>query len=120
MGNSALLAVAFDFGTTYSGYAFSFRNDPLNVQHNQGWIAGSDRLISVKTPTCVLLNPSGQFDSFGYEAENNYAILAENNKHHGWLLFRRFKMILHSSQVNLITKCFNLNTYFLQHYQFSI
>ncbi|XP_060596205.1 heat shock 70 kDa protein 12B-like [Ruditapes philippinarum] len=98
MAGSALLAVAFDFGTTYSGYAFSFRNDPLKVQTNQGWIAGSDQLISLKTPTCVLLNSSGQFDSFGFEAENNFATLAEDNKHHGWLLFRRFKMILHSNE----------------------
>ena len=27
--SSRLLVAAFDFGTTYSGYAFSFRNEPL-------------------------------------------------------------------------------------------
>jgi hypothetical protein len=113
MAGSALLAVAFDFGTTYSGYAFSFRNDPLKVQTNQGWIAGSDQLISLKTPTCVLLNRSGQFDSFGFEAENNFATLAEDNKHHGWLLFRRFKMILHSNEVNFIKRCLKLKLLFL-------
>ncbi|XP_060596211.1 heat shock 70 kDa protein 12B-like [Ruditapes philippinarum] len=72
MAGSALLVVALDFGTTYSGYAFSFRDNPLNVQTNKGWIAGSDQLISLKTPTCVLLNPFEQFDSFGYEAENKF------------------------------------------------
>ncbi|XP_060602705.1 heat shock 70 kDa protein 12B-like [Ruditapes philippinarum] len=93
-----LLVVAFDFGTTYSGYAFSFRDDPLRIQSNQGWIAGSDQLISLKTPTCVLLNQRQEFDSFGFEAENKFADLAEDNKHHGWLLFRRFKMILHNNE----------------------
>jgi hypothetical protein len=108
MPGSALLVVAFDFGTTYSGYAFSFRNEPLKVQTNQGWVAGSDKLISLKTPTCVLLNPCGQFDSFGFEAEDKFAGLAEDNKHNGWLLFRRFKMILHRNEVNLITMSFKL------------
>ncbi|XP_060578574.1 heat shock 70 kDa protein 12B-like [Ruditapes philippinarum] len=98
MAGSALLVVAFDFGTTYSGYAFSLRDKPLNVQTNQGWIAGSDQLISLKTPTCVLLDPNGQFDSFGYEAENHFATLAEDNEHIGWRLFRRFKMILHKNE----------------------
>ncbi|XP_060596203.1 heat shock 70 kDa protein 12B-like [Ruditapes philippinarum] len=98
MAGSALLVVAFDFGTTYSGYAFSFRDDPLKIQTNQKWIAGSDQLISLKTPTCVLLDPNGQFDSFGYEAENHFATLVEDKEHQGWRLFRRFKMILHNNK----------------------
>ncbi|XP_053409017.1 heat shock 70 kDa protein 12B-like [Mercenaria mercenaria] len=98
MTDSHLLAVAFDFGTTYSGYAFSFRDNPLKIQTNQGWIAGSDQLISLKTPTCVLLNSKKEFDSFGFEAENKFASLAEDGQHHSWLLFRRFKMLLHSNE----------------------
>ncbi|XP_045176740.1 heat shock 70 kDa protein 12A-like [Mercenaria mercenaria] len=95
--SSHLLVAAFDFGTTYSGYAFSFRDDPMKIQTNQGWNAGSEKLISLKTPTCVLLRPNKQFDSFGFEAENKYADLAEDNKHHGWMLFKRFKMLLHNN-----------------------
>jgi hypothetical protein len=96
-----ILVAAFDFGTTYSGYAFSFRDDPMKIQTNQGWNAGSEKLISLKTPTCVLLNQHKQFDSFGFEAENKYSDLAEDNKHHGWMLFRRFKMLLHNNEVNI-------------------
>ncbi|XP_053399962.1 heat shock 70 kDa protein 12A-like [Mercenaria mercenaria] len=96
--SSHLLVAAFDFGTTYSGYAFSFRDDPLKVQTNQGWNAGSEKLISLKTPTCVLLNDKGEFHAFGFEAENKYASLAEDDEHHGWMLFRRFKMLLHNNQ----------------------
>ncbi|XP_045185047.2 heat shock 70 kDa protein 12A-like [Mercenaria mercenaria] len=96
--SSHLLVAAFDFGTIYSGYAFSFRDNPLKVQTNQGWNAGSEKLISLKTPTCVLLNNKGEFHSFGFEAENKYASLAEDDEHHGWMLFRRFKMLLHNNQ----------------------
>ncbi|XP_053389874.1 heat shock 70 kDa protein 12B-like [Mercenaria mercenaria] len=96
--SSHLLVVAFDFGTTYSGYAFSFRNEPLKVQTNQNWIAGSEKLVSLKTPTCVLLSPNKQFDSFGYEAENKYSELAFDENHAGWLLFRRFKMLLYEQK----------------------
>ncbi|XP_045170338.2 heat shock 70 kDa protein 12B-like [Mercenaria mercenaria] len=96
--SSHLLVAAFDFGTTYSGYAFSFRNDPLKVQTNHGWNAGSEKLISLKTPTCVLLSPDRKFHSFGFKAENKYTSLAEDDEHKGWLLFRRFKMILHNNE----------------------
>jgi len=94
-----LLVAAIDYGTTYSGYALSFKNDPMKIQTNLGWNAGSERLISHKTPTCVLVNPQKQFDSFGYDAENKYMDLLEEDDHEGWMFFQRFKMILHNSQV---------------------
>jgi len=97
--SGGLVVVAFDFGTTYSGYAFSFRNDPLKVQTNGNWVAGSEKLISLKTPTCVLVDPNNQFHAFGFEAENKYTSLAEDNKHHGWKFFKQFKMMLHSNEV---------------------
>ncbi|XP_052799179.1 heat shock 70 kDa protein 12B-like [Mya arenaria] len=93
-----LLVAAFDFGTTFSGYAFSFRNDPTKIQTNLGWNAGSQKLISLKTPTCVLLNPHKEFVAFGFDAENKYSNLAEDNQHDGWMLFRRFKMLLHNNE----------------------
>lgn len=96
--SSYLLVAAFDFGTTYSGYAFSFRDNPLKVETNQNWVAGSEKLISLKTPTCLLVDPGRNFHSFGFQAENKYADLAEEGKHHGWLLFRQFKMMLHNNK----------------------
>ncbi|KAK3099377.1 hypothetical protein FSP39_003542 [Pinctada imbricata] len=92
-----LLVAAIDFGTTYSGYAFSFKhefeNDPLKVSANT-WTAGSRSLVSLKTPTTVLFEPCGKFFSFGYEAEDKYSELAEEDEHEGWYYFRRFKMTL--------------------------
>ena len=96
--NSFLVVTAIDFGTAYSGYGFSFRDDPMKVQ-TPGWIAGTNTLISYKTPTCVLVNPEKKFDSFGYDAENKYYRLAQEGLHHDWMFFKRFKMILHNPQV---------------------
>jgi len=98
--SSALVSAAIDFGTTYSGYAYSLRDDPEKIYTNKGWV--TDQLISFKTSTCVLLDPQKQFHAFGYDAENKYVELAENDKHQGWLLFRRFKMILHNKTVSQI------------------
>ena len=95
-----LLVAAIDFGTTYSGYAFSFKSDPYNV-HTNTWNAGTSGLMSLKAPTCVLLNTEGQFHSFGYEAENKYNALVNSEMHKGWRLFRRFKMVLHTNKVRV-------------------
>ncbi|KAJ8298343.1 hypothetical protein KUTeg_024874 [Tegillarca granosa] len=95
---TGLIVAAIDFGTTYSGYAFSMRHeyekDKLKISANN-WMAGSRGLVSLKTPTAVLLNPKKEFDSFGFEAEDKYSDLADDDEHHGWYYFRRFKMMLH-------------------------
>ncbi|KAL5012280.1 hypothetical protein ScPMuIL_010831 [Solemya velum] len=95
-----LIVAALDFGTTYSGYAFSFRHDyesqPQKICTNTAWIASGQGLVSWKTPTTVLLNPDKTFDSFGYKAEEKYAELAEEEEHEEWYYFSRFKMMLHN------------------------
>lgn len=95
-----LLAAAIDFGTAYSGYAFSFKSNPMKIQTNASW---SQRLVSLKTPTSVLVNPGQKFDSFGYDAEIKYAeLLEEEGESEGWALYRRFKMVLHNNPVKLL------------------
>ncbi|KAJ8302130.1 hypothetical protein KUTeg_021117 [Tegillarca granosa] len=73
-----LLVAAIDIGTTFSGFAFSFRHqyedDPTQICANT-WAAGSAALISLKTSTCALFKPDGTFHSFGYEAEDTYSEL---------------------------------------------
>ena len=101
-----VISAAIDFGTAYSGYAFSLRTDPSKIYTNKGWNA--DKLLTYKTPTCVLLNSRKQFDSFGYEAENKYVDLAEDETHEGWFLFRRFKMILHNNEVFWLRSFFHV------------
>lgn len=97
-----LLVAAIDFGTTFSGYAFSFKgdytNEPLKISTNQNWTAGSRSLISLKAPTVVLLKPNKDFLAFGYDAEDRYSELALDEEHHEYYYFRRFKMILHEEK----------------------
>ncbi|XP_052812692.1 heat shock 70 kDa protein 12A-like isoform X2 [Mya arenaria] len=86
-----MVVAAIDFGSTYSGYAFQFR--------------GSDKICSVssfhgstvtyKTPTVILFDKDKNFNSFGYQAENKYAELAEEDNHYGWRNFGCFKMELY-------------------------
>ncbi|KAL3879877.1 hypothetical protein ACJMK2_032154 [Sinanodonta woodiana] len=94
-----MLVAAIDFGTTYSGWAFSFKHeydtDSTKIAARQ-WHGG--QMVSTKSPTTVLIKPDGKtFDSFGYEAETRYSELAsdDNNEHNKWYYFRRFKMMLH-------------------------
>lgn len=97
--NERLFVAAIDFGTTFSGYAFSsyddFKTDPLKIITNV-WNAGGRTLMSNKTPTALLLTPDKELHSFGYEAENKYCELAEEgDEYKDWYYFHRFKMLLH-------------------------
>jgi len=91
------LAVAIHFGTKNSGYAYSFRHDfeddPLKVS-TYNWISGTGSLATLKTPTTILLDKHKKFHSFGYEAEELYSQLVEDDEHTDWYYFRRFKMLL--------------------------
>lgn len=99
-----LFVIALDFGTTYSGYAFSSRSDfednPLKIQNNQEWIASGTSLLSLKTPTSLLIQKDGNFVAFGYEAEDKFYTALENENHKDLMLFRRFKMKLYNKMVN--------------------
>ncbi|KAK3097741.1 hypothetical protein FSP39_012697 [Pinctada imbricata] len=100
--NKALVA-AIDFGTTFSGYAFSsentFKADPLKMYTIQRWEGGGPIAnLSFKTPTVLLLTPEGKFDSFGYAAENKYLSLVENETQKGWRYFKHFKMQLYKNR----------------------
>ncbi|KAL4230096.1 Heat shock 70 kDa protein 12A [Mactra antiquata] len=101
-GKTKLLVAAIDFGTTYSGYAFSFHSDymhePTKAQVPTSWVGGAGGLMSLKTPTVLLLNPDKTFNSFGYEAENKFLELVEDEEHQKYYYFRRFKMMLYEAR----------------------
>ncbi|XP_078325401.1 heat shock 70 kDa protein 12A-like [Crassostrea virginica] len=98
---TSLLVAAIDFGTTFSGYAFSFlhdyKKDPLKISTNS-WTAGVGQLMTLKTSTCVLFDATEKFHSFGFEAEEKYSNLALEDNHHDWYYFRRFKMMLYDKK----------------------
>lgn len=109
-----LVVAAIDFGTTYSGYAFSWKHDWAKVHTNQ-WNA--DSFMSSKAPTTLLLYPDKSFFAFGYEAENIYRESAEtvasgsdseseseDKKKSKFdckdlYYFHRFKMLLHENKM---------------------
>lgn len=99
------IVASIDFGTTYSGYAYSFRNDWTKVI-THSWHGGE--YMTHKAPTTLLLKPNGDFFEFGFKAEKQYAELAEKEEHEDYYFFRRFKLILKpklTERVNRATVC---------------
>lgn len=93
------VVVAIDFGTTYSGYAYSFTNHPEDIhlmRSIQGGRYGSPS--THKIPTILLLNEKGRFHSFGHEAREAYHNLDENEAKN-WFYFEKFKLELHTRKV---------------------
>ncbi|GFT16550.1 heat shock 70 kDa protein 12A [Nephila pilipes] len=91
------VVVAIDFGTTYSGYAFSFTQDPDNIHMMRKWEGGDPGVVNQKTPTTLLLDPDEKFHSFGYAARDCYHDL-EPQEAKKWLYFEKFKMTLHKTE----------------------
>jgi len=91
MASPHTVVAAFDIGTTSSCYAFSLQNGPSNVRTNAAWIKTAEQ-PSYRAPTCVLLNPDEEFDSFGYKAEERYVSLSNEGQENGWRFFRHVKL----------------------------
>lgn len=90
------IIVAFDIGTSYSGYAYSDRKEIVtNTINLNEWTGNSTLDPRAKAPTTVLLNGDQTFDSFGYEAEERYAQKVEEKTHNECYRFRNFKMKLY-------------------------
>ena len=100
-GLTYISVVAIDFGTSFSGFAFAFnhKEGEKGIHMNKEW--GTDQGYStLKTPTCLLLNPDKSFNSFGYEAQDRFTELDEDQAQE-YYYFERFKMILHNNEVSL-------------------
>ncbi|CAG2244432.1 unnamed protein product [Mytilus edulis] len=90
-GSNYTTVAALDFGTSYSGYAFSslseFQNDPLNIQVNETWGTGQT-MLSIKSPKCILLNNNKEFQCFGYDAEYMYEdICTKGNRSESYFFY---------------------------------
>ena len=101
--------MATDFGTTYSGFAFSFLKDQGKdaIFMSMDWVNEQGGQTS-KTPTCLLLKPDLSFDSFGYDAIEMYDSLQGESEEKEYLFFKHFKMALHCDEVSC------LNSYLLR------
>lgn len=98
---SKLFVAAIDFGSNYTGYAFSNVNQPdciytFDWKHNH--------LVSTKVPTAVLLNAKKEFLAFGYDAETKYMQSLEHDSDEEdsgeekdvLYYFRKFNTIFHT------------------------
>ncbi|XP_026856410.1 heat shock 70 kDa protein 12B isoform X1 [Electrophorus electricus] len=98
------VVVAIDFGTTSSGYAFSFTDDPEAIHMMRRWEGGDPGVANQKSPTCLLLTPDLRFHSFGFAARDSYHDLDPEEARH-WLYFDKFKMKIHStSDLTMVTE----------------
>jgi len=102
-----MVSAAIHIGTERSWYSFSFRKYPQQIFEYDSW-NNNRGLVKQYTPTSILLNPETQFDSFGYDAEEKYFNLTEENKHHGWLLFHNFATAFYKLEVKSILCPFHL------------
>ncbi|XP_052813117.1 heat shock 70 kDa protein 12A-like [Mya arenaria] len=84
------VVVAIDFGTSYSGYAFSFKGSQNEIKTQR--LGG--KLSKDRVPTVLLLNPDQTFNSFGYYAMETYSSLPEEERQK-YFYFERFKMFLY-------------------------
>ncbi|KAL4232332.1 Heat shock 70 kDa protein 12A [Mactra antiquata] len=104
-----LVVVAIDFGTTYSGYAYSFNYEPETIHMMRHQDSGDPGIYNYKIPTCILLTPEGNFHSFGYAADEYFRDL-DQKEAVNWLYFDRFKMMLHEERINGLNRDTRLKT----------
>lgn len=90
--------VAIDFGTTYSGYAYTYLKDSSSIHLMKRWTGTEPGFTNLKIPTTVLFTPSGDFHSFGYQAVEYYHDL-EPEVAKEWHFFEKFKMNLYNCPV---------------------
>ena len=91
------IIAAIDFGTTFSGYAYAMASEKDSIFTNRNWGQTQGFLLQ-KTPTCLLLKPSGEFAAFGFDAVSQYNNLTENEASEHYF-FDRFKMKLYDNKV---------------------
>ncbi|XP_035994603.1 heat shock 70 kDa protein 12A-like [Fundulus heteroclitus] len=101
MGDSFIIAI--DFGTTYSGYAFSITDSIKEIEPHVKYWGDEVGLETVKTPTCILFDENEQFISFGYPAKDSY-ILKKSKEARQMFFFDCFKMSLYGKKFNMDLK----------------
>ncbi|KAM9342363.1 heat shock 70 kDa protein 12A-like [Pholidichthys leucotaenia] len=90
--------IAIDFGTSYSGYAFTVtsRQDDSDL-HLKYW--GEEvGLETLKAPTCILFDEHEEFMEFGYRAKDAYLKMQSDDARKK-LFFDCFKMELYGKKL---------------------
>ncbi|XP_052097937.1 heat shock 70 kDa protein 12A-like [Mytilus californianus] len=92
------LVIAIDIGTTSSVYAYSMSSDLCGVHLNKLWDSGDRGLCSSKTPTCILLSKTFEPIYIGYDAQNEYKLLIDENEEDDYIFVDKFKMELYDAK----------------------
>ncbi|XP_051814755.1 heat shock 70 kDa protein 12A-like [Acanthochromis polyacanthus] len=96
MGDSFVIAI--DFGTTFSGYAYSMTPREEEADPYIKYWGEEVGKETPKTPTCILFNEQEEFLKFGYEAKRAYDRM-RGEEARKKLFFNCFKMSLYGKKV---------------------
>ncbi|XP_027880055.1 heat shock 70 kDa protein 12A-like [Xiphophorus couchianus] len=96
MGESYIISI--DFGTTYSGYAFSLASREEEVDPHVKFWGEEIGLETPKAPTCILFDEHQQFVSFGYKAKQT-SLKTSGKDGRAMFFFDCFKMSLYGKKV---------------------
>ncbi|KAM9343704.1 heat shock 70 kDa protein 12A-like [Pholidichthys leucotaenia] len=91
--------IAIDFGTAYSGYAFSITSGQNQIDPLIKRWGNEHALDTPKTPTCILFKENEEFYKFGYEARAAYIKMRKDGGKK-YLYFENFKMTLYGKALN--------------------
>ncbi|XP_071376136.1 heat shock 70 kDa protein 12A-like [Centroberyx affinis] len=97
MGDSFIIAI--DFGTAYSGYAFSLSPRQAQIQPTVPSWGKEHGFETLKTPTCILFDENEEFLKFGYDAKMAYTRMGSEEAKKNYL-FENFKMALYGKQLS--------------------
>ena len=92
--------VSIDFETSGCGAAIVTKENPKDIKLFKAW---EGIKTDAKCPTALLLDPSGQFVSFGHKAKTSYEMksLPNSDKANDYLLFHKFKIHLYETPVRV-------------------
>ncbi|XP_033842513.1 heat shock 70 kDa protein 12A-like [Periophthalmus magnuspinnatus] len=94
MSRSCIIAI--DFGTAYSGYAYSLTLNNQQLERVKRWERKSGADTS-KTPTCILFDENKEFVDFGYRARDKYNEMCRKTANYYY--FKDFKMELYKQKI---------------------
>ncbi|XP_040912336.1 heat shock 70 kDa protein 12A-like [Toxotes jaculatrix] len=97
MGDSFIIAI--DFGTAYSGYAYSVSPREAQAEPILKTWGKKYGLDTPKTPTCILFDEKEEFYKFGYDAKMTYLKMKDTEAKEKYF-FENFKMSLYGKQLN--------------------
>jgi len=78
-----------DLGTTFFGYAFSFKNDEDRIYVERG---------KEREPTCLLLKPDKTLAALGHQAVDEFFNSLDPDEQKDYYYFRQFKMELYKAK----------------------